>query len=87
MQYWGPLLWPSNWENGSIEIAVGSHHLGHIADLKIEQRAVGAQQYLVPEERSSGASRRNSSRSDPETSSCSPATSCTGRRIRAVKLA
>src|SRR5713226_3749395 len=50
VQYWGPLLWPSNWENGSIEIAVGSHRLGYITDLKVEQRAVGAQQYLVPEE-------------------------------------
>jgi hypothetical protein len=50
VQYWGPLLWPSSWENGSVEIAIGSHRLGQIENISRERREVGAQQFLVPDD-------------------------------------
>jgi hypothetical protein len=50
IQIWGPLLWPSNWVNGSIEIGLGTHRLGHIKAVDKGQAEGGAMEFLVPEE-------------------------------------
>lgn len=45
---WAPLYRPSSLENGSTEVAVGSHARGNIFPER-NSAAVGAQQYLVPQ--------------------------------------
>ena len=50
VQIWGPLLWPSSWSNGSIQIALTSHRLGHVTWHDKGQQTGGALQFIVPDE-------------------------------------